>query len=214
MTSHSSQGRVKFPLSLLLIEGDTEFYFYTRIKTEYLGGLRIQLKNLEGLFNINKKVIDAAETLRREHPDEIARLYCCVDRESRCGRVPGFDLAVIHSELNQRDYRNILSVDSIVATQQIECWFMYDIDTIYKYLRIKQSHRNPKAFNPPQKCTYKDLEKLFKSTGKEYRKGNSAKNFIGRLDIQKIIQNCAELRVGIEKIKNQARDISSQLFSR
>lgn len=206
------QGGQRHPLSLLLIEGDTELYFYDRLKTECFCGVRLQIKNLKGLFNINEKVINAANTIYREHCGELARLYCCVDRESRYGQVPGLDLTRIKEELIARDYRNILSVDSVIATQQIECWFMYDIVGIYKFLKTPRSQRNPKAFDPPPRHIYKDLERLFKRAGKDYRKGNAAQNFINSLDIQKIIQSCKELRDGIEKIRRQANSISSQLF--
>jgi hypothetical protein len=83
---------------------------------------------------------------------------------------------------------------------------------IYVYLKVPKSQRNQRAFRPPERFGYRDLQRLFERHGKIYTKGKRAENFISRLDIEKIIYNCKELREGIQLIQSQATDLTNHLF--
>jgi hypothetical protein len=48
----------RMPISLLLVEGETEELFYGRVKQDFLGGCRVTIRCLKGLYNINRNVID------------------------------------------------------------------------------------------------------------------------------------------------------------
>ena len=87
----------KIPISLLLVEGDTDVIFYERVKAACLstGQCRVVIQNLKGLFNINTKVVDKLYSYCQQHHDELVKAYCCLDRESRYGETPGFDLSEI-----------------------------------------------------------------------------------------------------------------------
>lgn len=67
--------RAKPPMSLLLVEGETDEIFYRRIKSLRLSELRCTVKNLEGLYNINQKVVDRIFRYLQEHKDEKIRVY-------------------------------------------------------------------------------------------------------------------------------------------
>ena len=138
--------------------------------------------------------------------------YCCFDRESRYGEVPGFDIKKIKKYVNDAKLKSVLSIDLITATQQIESWFFYDIEGIYVYLKVPKSHRRLNAFRPPEKFDYRDLQRLFERYGKTYMKGKRAESFINKLDIKKIVCNCKELREGIQLIQSQAEDLTNHLF--
>ena len=134
---------------------------------------------------------------------ELVRIYCCLDRESRESKTPGFELKTIIREIHERNIKSVLSIDKIIATQQIESWFFWDMETIYKYLKVARSRRKKKAYRPPEKYTYHDMIKLFRSHGKIYNKGKKRCGyFIQQLNLNTIISNCRELREGIEKIKS------------
>lgn len=202
----------KTPLSYLLVEGETDKLFWQRVRSDSINNCRVMIKDLKGLFNINKKVINGVIDYTNKHVDEVVKIYCCLDRESRYGKVPEFDIKTVIKYIRDQGIKRVLSVDQIIATQQTECWFLYDIEGIFKFWSIPKSKRNPKAFQPPEKCTFKDLKRLARRYSRDYEKGDAAMNFINHLDIGKIILNCRELREGIEKIKSNAEDLTNHLF--
>lgn len=212
MTHHKMLMNDRSLLSLLLVEGDTDKIFYDEVKNFSLSSLRCTIKNLEGLYNINQKIIDCIENYVVQHKKDTIRLYCCLDRESRYERVPGFDITIIKKYIKEQKLINILSIDSIIATQQLESWFFYDIEGIYRFLKVPQSQRNPNAFKPPEKYGYKQLQKLFERNSKTYSKGKRCQSFIKNLNTRKIASNCKELHDGIELIKLQANDPKNHIF--
>jgi len=204
---------IKKPISLLLTEGDTDEIFYNRIKDDFLTGCRITVENIHGLYNINLKIMSRIVDYSKKHEDEIIRVYCCLDRESRYGQVPEFDVKIITKYVKDENIKKILSINSIIATQQIESWFFYDIDGIYVFLNVPKSRRKPTSFKPPERFGYKHLQRLFERYNKTYTKGKRAEYFINQLDVNKIASNCNELREGIELIKSQSNDLTNHLFS-
>ena len=216
MAKAQGKGYHKPPISLLLVEGETDELFYYRIKESCLASkkYRVTIRNLKGLFNINKKVINKVEEYCEKHTDELVRIYCCLDRESREGKTPGFELKTIVRKIRERNIESVLSIDAITATQQIESWFFWDMETIYKCLKVKHSQRKRNAYRPPDRYTYHDMIKLFRNHGKTYNKGKRCGYFIRQLNLDIIIRNCSELRQGIEKIKSQAKDMTNHLFSK
>ena len=109
---------------------------------------------------------------------------------------------------------SVLSIDLMTATQQIESWFFYDIEGIFKYLEVPKSQRNARTYGTPEKFNYKDLQRLFERYGKTYAKGRRAANVINSLDNDKIVRSCKELREGIQLIQSQAADLTNHLSLR
>jgi len=202
----------KNPMSLLLVEGKTDEIFYKRIKADYLLDIRCSVrKNLQGLFGINKKVINHTINYLEQHKDEKIRIYCCLDAESRYGTTPGFDIGRIKKYFKDNKMIRVLSIDVIKATIQIESWFFYDIEGIFEFLRVPKPQRKPNEWIPPEKYGYKDLQNLFEKYDRTYNKGKRATNLIDHLNIDKITSNCKELRDGIGLIKSQADDFTNRL---
>jgi hypothetical protein len=114
--------------------------------------------------------------------------------------------------LIDENIEEVLSIDAIIAIQQIESWFFYDIGGIYSFLRVPKAQRKLKAYKPPERYGYKELQRLFERFGKTYSKGKRAGNFIDHLDLGVIVDNCKELQRGIERIRVQSGDISNHLF--
>lgn len=192
------------PPSLLLVEGETDEIFYERIKKDYLKDCRVIIHNLKGLFSVNKKVVNKIISASLKYKNNDFRVYCCLDRESRDGRTPGFDMNVIRKHIKERDIKSLLSIDAIIATQQIESWFFCDMVSIYKFLKVPRSERKTNAYKPPEKYSYKYFQRLFERYGKTYNKGKRASNFIKHLDLKKIVSACRELKDGIDKIRMQS----------
>jgi hypothetical protein len=195
-------------LSLLLVEGPTEVVFYEKIKELFLKSTKIE--HLEGNFNINKKVLQ--KTLNK-NSDRLVRVYCCVDRESRYGKVPGLDLKLIRNTVVKKNRNNVLSVDRIIATKMLESWFFYDMPGIYKYLKTPRAKRTIDKFMPPEKNDWRVLDRLYKQNGKlHYMKGFKAEGIVKSLDIPKIYNSCKELKDGVDLINGQANDTTSHLY--
>ena len=189
-------------LSVLLVEGPTEIVFYDKIKRLYLKSTTIE--HIEGSFNINKKVLDR---ITHKYCDRPVRIYCCIDRESRNGQVPGLDLNLIRKEIVSKNLDNVLSIDSIIATIMLESWFFYDVPGIYKYLKTPKAKRSVKKFKPPEKNDWRVLDRLYKQNGKtRYSKGFKAEGLVKCLNIPGIYKSCKELKSGVDLINKQARD--------
>jgi len=212
MSQEDGKEVIKRPVSLLLAEGSTDEIFYKKVIISHLMDCRTTIRNLHGLRNINAKVIDQIVGYIQKHRDEVIRVYCCLDRESRYGQVPGFDIKKIKKYIQDENLNSVLSIDLIRATQQIESWFFYDIEGIYVYIRVPKSQRKLNAFRPPEKFGYRDLQRLFERYEKTYSKGKRVESFINKLDIKKIVCNCKELREGIHLIQFQAGDLTNHLF--
>jgi hypothetical protein len=212
MSQKDGKDVTKKPVSFLLAEGSTDEIFYNKVKVSHLRDCRATIRELHGLRNINAKVIDQIVGYIQAHKDEVIRVYCCLDRESRYGEVPGFDIKKVEKYIKDCNLTSVLSIDLITATQQIESWFFYDIEGIYVYLKVPKSKRSLNAFRPPEKCGYRDLQRLFERYGKTYTKGKRAESFINKLDVDKIVCTCKELREGIRIIQSQAGDLTNHLF--
>lgn len=194
-------------LSVLLVEGPTEVVFYNKVKELYLKNTKIE--HLNGNSNINRKVLDK---ITWKYSDRLIRVYCCVDRESRNGRVPNLDLDLIREEIVTKQFHNVLSIDSIEAIQMIESWFFYDVPGIYTFLKTPKAKRAVRKFNPPEKNDCKTLGKLYRDQNKHYIKGYKTEGLVKSLDIPKIYNSCQELKNGVDLINRQASDPTNHLF--
>lgn len=191
-------------VALLFVEGDTEKEFYTKLAESYLHGIPKAIINLHGIYNVHRNVLGKTEAFLHLHNDATVRIYCCIDRESR-DHNPPLDIDDLRSTLkDDQDFKRVLSADAIIATQMIESWFFYDIEGIYKFLKIPRNLRNPTKYNPPEKFTHLDLSKLFSRYSKTYIKGRKCADFINNLNLAKIYSECIELKVGLDLIIQQA----------
>lgn len=210
-----SAGTIKEPLSVLLVEGDAEELFYGRIAEDYFQNLSYKLVNIHGGGSMLKRTL--ASALPPIAPDENfkIRIYCCIDNESEYKEAPDFDLQSIQQACTKKNLKNILSVDAIVANQMIESWFFYDLESIYNYLKVPVDKRQPlDKYSTPTKCRKRDLIELFHKHEKYYREGSrKAAKFVYSLDIHKIVDNCSELKEGIELVKKQSEDLTNHLFA-
>ena len=207
-TPKTSQDR---PVSLLILEGFTEKVFYQIIRDRFLSGIRIDLKNIKGQGNINKDIL--CEIFKYTYTNsDILRVYCCLDTERQKQSATPLDLSFICEQVKVRNMRKVLSVNSILADPEIESWFFYDIEGIYRFLQATKSQRSKKRYANPKVLCKRDLQQLFFRFGKTYTPGNRASNFITNLDIGKIVSNCIELKSGIELIQQHANDLPNYLF--
>ena len=199
-------------VSLLVLEGDTEQIFYSIIRDTFLKGVRIELRSIKGQGNVNKDVLSEIYKYTYNNPHDLVRAYCCVDTERQTCTATPFDLELIHEKAKERKMKQVLSIDAILAGPNIESWFFYDIEGIYKFLRAPRNQRNARRYNNPQNCGKRQLQELFHRFGKVYLPGKRSRNFVNNLNIAKIVLNCKELNEGIELIRSQADNLKNHLF--
>ena len=200
------------PVSLLILEGDTEAIFYSIIRDEFLTGLRIELRNMKGQGNVNIDVFAEIFKYTYNNSTDLVRAYCCVDTERQNQSATPLDLCFVREQIPTRaEMANVLSVDGILADPEIESWFFYDIEGIYKFLKARKSQRTLSKYANPKSLCKQDLQALFRRWNKAYIPGRKAEPFIRSLDIAKIVGSCKELADGIERIKSQADDPTNSI---
>ena len=212
MPKHKSKTSCSTPVSLLILEGDTEEVFYPIIKNIYLQEIRIELRNLKGQGNINNDVLSEIFKYTYNNRNDMIRAYCCVDTEGQNQSATPLELDFVREQIKCRKMTKVLSVNSILAVPEIESWFFYDIEGIYEFLKAPKSKRTIRKYSNPRALCKRDLIQLFSRFDSAYTPGKRASNFIAHLDIKKIVSNCKELREGIQLIKDQANDSSNHLF--
>lgn len=198
---------------LFLYEGETEGEFYPSLFAKYLPlhekKILFKKKCLKGNFNINSKVTNAiynfVQKIQRKevlshsgHPIKIVKVFIALDREGNLPVEPPINLLEIKRRVNNRIVKDI---SLIVATQDLESWLFIDIENIYKYLRVPVSKRSIKKYKNYESLNNKDLTKLFKIYKKNYQKGKRVEDFLKALDLEKIYENCVELKTGISLIE-------------
>ena len=211
----SAQGNAEnkaLPVSLLILEGETEEIFYPRVRDLFLKNIRLHPTSIAGQGNINKQILAKLFGFVRQNSTDDVRAYCCIDAESNKKSATPLDLSFIRNQVKQRGIRQVLSVNAILAIPEIESWFFYDIEGIYEYLRTPNNQRNVKKYSSPKNFGKKELQRLFDQVDKNYLPGKRATNFINNLDITKIASRCESLNRGINRINKQAADTTNHIF--
>jgi len=194
-------------VSLLILEGDTEEVFYPLIRDKFLEGIPVELKNIRGCGHTNRDVLSEMYKYTYNNPQDLVRAYCCLDKSNQKISAVPLELEFVRNQIRSNSkLTQILSVRSIIADPEIESWFFYDIDGIFKFLRMPRSQRNRSAFRPAQNFGARELQRLFERNGKPYCKGKRSRNFLESLDLETIVENCQPLRNGIQTIRDLPQD--------
>lgn len=153
-------------VALILVEGETEEVFYKRLAQEKLGGIPKRIRNMEGNFNINAKIVDKSVQFSIANPTKTFDVYVCVDRQ-RVG-TPVYNRVTVDEGLES--IRGFQRKFYVIAELMLESLFFADIDNIYIYLRTPKNTRNKAKFSNFRKLTHRDLTRLFEANGKQYYK--------------------------------------------
>jgi hypothetical protein len=191
---------------LFLYEGETEGEFYPRIFKSYLDfrecKIRLSAQCLGGNFNINSKVVNAIYNYLRylegKGETRLLHVFVALDRERRAQFMAPIDLILIKEQVGNEFVK---SVETIVATQDFESWLFIDIINIYKFLRVPISLRNIDKYKNYESFNNDDLSKLFSQHKKHYKKGKKVEGLLNALNLEKIYDNCRDLKNGIELMK-------------
>lgn len=188
---------------LLLYEGETEGEFYRRIINLRIPPrtIRISYSNLKGITtNINNKVLGKIfKYLSTNEGEDQIFVFVAVDREGDRSNDSPLDLGRLKKEFSKETVR-VADVIEIIATQDIESWFLLDIDSVFNYLRVPQIKRNPGKYSNVESFNNRDLSNLFRQHNRVYLKGRHVGNFLDNLDLHRIYNNSRDLREGIDEM--------------
>lgn len=188
----------------IFLEGKTEDVFYKKIAERYLKSISKEYKNLKTGTNINKEIAKHLYHIIKDSSNSKYDLYvyAFIDKEGAKNDTSEFDADAILKALKEEkvNIKNIKKIDAIEAVFMIESWFFYDIEGICKYINLECTETLKKNYSNTEKFKHTDLAALFKKgkSKKFYKKGDE--KFLNSLDIEKIYNNCSDLRKGIENI--------------
>ncbi len=197
---------------LFLYEGDTEKEFYDKIfkmhlpKTFKAGIVKSNLKGCGS--NVNNKVRGKIkrflfETTKKGY-DKI-NVIIAHDREgTRDECQSSLNISLLNKEFIKNKSR-IVSINEILATQDLESWLFLDLEGIYVNLRVPTAEKNMNKFSNVEATNNRVLSQLFRRYNKHYQKGERVENFLNGLDLNKIYNTSHDLKEGIEFIKKICR---------
>jgi len=196
--------RNKNPNSILLLyEGDTEKEFYRRMISNNVPNRRIRISydNLKGIStNINSKVIAKIKKHLENNPSEDnVNVFLGIDREGDRTNESPIDINHILKTLSPAKQR-IAGIIEILATQDLESWLFIDIEGIFNFLRVPRRSRNPRRFQNIESFNHRNLSYLFRQYKRVYSKGHRVEGLLESLDLNKIYEECPDLREGIQRM--------------
>lgn len=193
---------------LFLYEGDTEKEFYNKILTQNLPprSIRIERGNLHGVYSLDIKVENKINSyLDSEKYKDCKNIHVFVayDREGIRTKKSALNISLLQKKFITKKSR-VKSINEVIATQDLESWFFYDLEGIYRYLRVPVSERNIDKYSNPEKMHNRILSALFHKHNKHYQKGKKAEGFIDYLDLNLIRDSVVELGEFIKILKSIA----------
>jgi len=204
---HPRKGSSDKPVSLFILEGDTEDVFYRLVCEKFLRGTRRELRQIRSGGNIDRQVLSEIYKYTWNNPYDSVRVYCCSDTDRIKRNPTPLDVKHIRSVVEERKMIKVMSVDTILADPEIESWFFLDIESIYEFLKVQRSKRNLRKYRNVHTLSKKDMQKLFERFGQVYIPGKRAENFIRHLNLEKIVRKCDVLRKAIQLIKEQSENV-------
>lgn len=183
-------------VALILAEGETETEFYNALANLKFKSISKRIKDLEGNFSINKKIVAKSYNFSLNNPGVGFDVYVCIDQE-KIG-IPAYNRKLVEAKLKELSgFRNLHDVICVLMMESI---FFIDIDGIYDFLKVPQNRRDPQRFKNFRNLSHKDLSNLFNKFGQTYAKGIKCKDLIEHLDMDKIIEDADEIKYMIENI--------------
>jgi len=182
---------------LFIYEGETEAEFYKIFFNQHLPerAIRRNYGNLKGVYNINKKVKSKIESYLLDKTSQSCNsihVFIAYDREGPRETESLINIDELRVKFIEKRSR-IISINEIIATQDLESWFFHDIEGIYKFLKVPKSKINYDAFPNVEATNNRILSELFHRYNKHYQKGRRVEGFLNSLDILKISKNVKEL---------------------
>ncbi len=200
---------VKNNIILLLVEGETEVYFYKllinniRLINETPFSCEIECKNIKGIGNYKNDALRRFVEVQKKYPEYDIDVILCYDTDVfDLSKKPPVDMKALKKLLLEKGAHKVIHVE---AKSSIEDWFLLDWNGVRKHLRL------PAKTSRPAGKGQDVLKGLFKRANKIYVKGGKNEGFIDSLNIETIRKGiclsikplCNALGVDCKKICNK-----------
>lgn len=192
----------------MIYEGATELEFYKRAIQEIISPkikkLKLGKKSLKSSSGINKKVkeilVDKIDENLRDGT-KACNLYFLIvhDRDGSIDKKSALNIDKIREDFLDKEKNKTYMIEEVVATKELESWFLYDMNGIYNYLGVSKRKRNLNHFGDPHNYKSSDLISFCRKHKKEYSKGHKSQELIECLDINYIYQQCEEFNTAFKK---------------
>ncbi len=188
---------------VLFVEGQTEVEFYNKIISyirEQLPNKKFDVKinciNVEGVGGFKKEALKKfKKEIKIKYKNHQFIIFCCLDSDVFEGsQQPPINLNKIQKDLKINGANKVFIIQ---AVHTIEDWFLIDIESILSFLKLKPT-TNINGKNGLDK-----MKTIYKKANKTYIKGGNTKDFIEKLNINKIIQN--------EEVKEKLKPLFDEL---
>jgi len=182
---------------IFITEGDTDAYFYEQVltaldlKQRFIG--RFKIINSKSVAKIQNKGFNKCREYIKDKKISTAYIFVCFDEDVfHRNQKPPLNYAQLKTRL--KGLAGVELVEKIVATKQIEDWFLLDLEGICQYLNIKVKDVSGTG--------EERLKQLFKKANKVYVKGRNIENgkFIDSLDMDLVTSKMKAQLTIIEKI--------------
>lgn len=173
---------------VLFVEGDTEVEFYKKViqyirQVDMEGRLdiHVEFKNVKGVGGFKKFALRKfIKEIVPNYKDEEFYIALCRDTDVfELALKPPVNWEEVEAAFRKQQVKDVLHIE---ARRSIEDWFLYDIEGIKTFLRLKKSTKVQGSTG------YEKMKNLFKCANKMYFKGKRSNGLIEHLDISKIIQ--------------------------
>jgi len=184
---------------VLFVEGDTEVWFFGALLNYYRTHsttplIRVEICNMKGVtrYSSRLKAKLKGELLPKAKKEnwKISCVCCSYDTDVFVLNPQLVDWVKIKKMVVQLGVEHFRQIG---VEQMIEDWMLDDLNGVCQYLKMKQV---PASL--PGRNGFEKLQNLFHKVGKDYTKGNAAKDVIAALDMSTIRQKHAALLEGLE----------------
>jgi len=185
---------------VLFVEGDTEVRFFGALLSYYrlhstTPMVRVEICNMKGVtrYSSRLKAKLKGEFLPKAKKEnwKISCVCCSYDTDVFLLNPQLVDWTTIQKMVKQLGIEHFRQIG---IEQMIEDWILDDMNGLCQYLKLKQVPTSLHGRNGFEK-----LQNLFHKAGKDYTKGNTAKDVIAALDMATIRQKHKALLAGLEK---------------
>ena len=174
---------------ILFVEGDTDLWFFSALLDYYRTHSKTELVpvefcNMKGVTRYSSRLRaklrgELIPKARRENR-KISCVCCSYDTDVFARNPQLVDWEAIRKMVKQLGVEQLVQIG---VEQMIEDWILDDLDGVCRYLKLKQVPTSLTGRNGFEK-----LQNLFRRAGRDYTKGNAARELIASLDMAIIRQ--------------------------
>ncbi|MFA5561930.1 MAG: hypothetical protein WDA00_04750 [Eubacteriales bacterium] len=195
---------------LLLVEGETEVYFYKLLIKNIRDinnapfSCEIEYKNIKGIGKYTNDALRRFDDVKRKYPHRHIEVILCYDTDVfELSKKPPVDMKALAKVLFGAGAHEIIHVK---AKSSIEDWFILDWYGVLKHLRLNKRTKRPAGKGKQV------LKNAFLKANRVYVKGGKNEGFIDSLNIETIRREiCKNIQPLCHRLGIDCNDICKEM---